>query len=276
MKKFFSNSGSDSTMNNNLQAGLSFNLKDWILHPYDLNNICITQSNPINSGQHGRIFPGKVLNSSSTTNALVFKTIHPLGSNQEKIRYKHSEVDYMALEREVRIQKKIGSHPNILVFHDAYYFWPPNKKNDRMILAFSMDRLNKSLAERINEVMNDQFSTLYKLKVYLGYPARKQITAKQTAKYIAQVLSGIGHLISIGLLNVDLNFTNIMLDDNDNIKLIDFSRVNEYDLKNHEDEYLHEDVKDNIGNILSNSFAFLMDYATLTPRSLTENRIYLI
>lgn len=250
-------------------SGMAYNLKKQSFHPVDLRDICITQYKALSYGAHGQIFLGKLLdenNKHTPENPLVFKFANPVPSNHlNSASSNYIAKDYRILEREVHIQKKIGEHPNILVFRDAYYFQPSGEHSEMALITFSMDKLEKPLEERTLEAYRSTHLPLYGLNEFYEGLSKDQITATQTAKYIAQTLSAYVHLLNKGLLNIDVHSINIMLDKSDNIKLIDFSLVNEYDLSNSEEiERLHKDFKDNITDILHCSFNLLRVATTAT------------
>jgi len=62
----------------------------------------------------------------------------------------------------------------------------------------------------------------------------ERIKEEESCKFLDQLLSGIEYLHWLGIVHRDLKPENLLLDNNSNLKIVDFGLSNKYDMMNNE------------------------------------------
>lgn len=136
----------------------------------------------------------------------VYKVKERMGKQEEKEReYALKLTPYEILMkhvsmREVSILSEIN-HPNIVKIHEIFIGYYKGTK----VIGIRMDK--------------------YCRHIYDHYVKMDDLDEEEITKHTLQIIDGLNYINGMGYIHGDLNYLNIMIDDEDNVKIIDFGFV---------------------------------------------------
>ncbi len=124
--------------------------------------------------------------------------------------------DWDYLKREIETLLTVGKHPNIVTLHDADFFQEPP--------FYAMELMHTSMDAALRAhrkaVLANVESGEMEDHQWIPWP-----DLDQAAKWFEQMASGLGYVHGKAFIHCDMKPANVLLDDGDNARIVDFGQA---------------------------------------------------